>query len=212
MCRSRWRVVLQFLAGGAIGLLLGLLVGLSSSHVVATVVGAVSGGLLILLGLTPSGKGATPTTDPSTGWRLTGFGIVCALSLLLSVWIRAHHLLTPPIKNQVKELTDVGYSPDDARAWVAYVDSGVLMGGASVAPDKGSGGTAGSASSLLFSSRGKVDPCGLFTAERFKNQEEEINALQLEGGVWASYASYVEQLDPAGRNAALDSPKKLFCH
>lgn len=103
-------MVLQLLAGAGIGLLLGLLVGLSSSHVVATVVGAVAGGLLILLGLNSS-KDDPSATPPPTAWRLAGFGFACSLALVVSVWVRAHHSLSPPIKDQVKELTDVGYSP-----------------------------------------------------------------------------------------------------
>jgi hypothetical protein len=192
------------------GLLLGFLVGLSSSPVVASVVGAVSGGLLILLGLT-SGKASTPASDPAIAWRITGFGILCTCSLLSGLWIRTQHVFTPPVKDQIKELTDAGFSPDDAHAWVAYTNSGLLIGSNLVAPEKGSRTAAGTSSSILFSTEGKTDACGLFTAERHKNQAEQINALQLEGGVWASYASYVAQLDPAGRDAALGSARKLFC-
>jgi hypothetical protein len=96
-------MVLQLLAGAGIGLLLGLLVGLSSSHVVATVVGAVAGGLLILLGFNSS-KDDSSATPPATAWRLAGFGFACSLALIVSVWIRAHHSLSPPVKDQVKEL------------------------------------------------------------------------------------------------------------
>jgi hypothetical protein len=204
-------MVLQLLAGAGIGLLLGLLVGLSSSHVVATVVGAVAGGLLILLGLN-SGKDDAAVTPPPTAWRLAGFGFACSLALLVSVWIRAHHSLSPPIKDQVKELTDVGYSPDDARAWVAFVDSGlVVSGGKPVEPDKGTSPSAASASSLLFASEGKVDTCGLLNPDRYKDQQEQLNAMRLQGGTWASYAGYVQQLDEGRRDTALTSARKLLC-
>jgi hypothetical protein len=204
-------MVLQLLAGAGIGLLLGLLVGLSSSHVVATVVGAIAGGLLILLGLHSSKDDASGTPPPTT-WRLAGFGFACTLALIVSVWIRAHHSLSPPIKEQVKELTDVGYSPEDARAWVAYVDSGLMIsGGKPVEQAKDTGPSAASASSLLFASEGKVDTCGLLNPGRYKDQNEQINAMRLQGGTWASYASYVEQLDAGHRDTALTSAKKLLC-
>ncbi len=137
---------------------------------------------------------------------------MCCLSVLFGIWIRNHHLFTPRIADQIKELTDAGFSPDDARAWVAYTNSGLLIGGKSVSPEKGSGSTAATISSVLFASEGKADVCGLFTAEHYKNQEEQINALKLQGGVWDSYASFVAHLDMAGRNAALGSAQKLFCH
>lgn len=204
-------MVLQLLAGAGIGLLLGLLVGLSSSHVVATVVGAVAGGLLILLGLNSS-KDEASATPPPTAWRLAGFGFACSLALIVSVWVRAHHSLSPPIKDQVKELTDVGYSPDDARAWVAYVDSGLTVsGGKPVEQARDAGPSAASASSLLFASEGKVDPCGLLNPDRYKNQHEQINAMRLQGGAWASYANYVEPLDAGQRDTALASARKLLC-
>ena len=203
-------MVLQLLAGAGIGLLLGLLVGLSSSHVVATVVGAVAGGLLILLGLNSSKYDASAT--PPTAWRLAGFGFACSLALIVSVWARAHHSLSPPIRNQVKELTDVGYSPDDARAWVAYVDSGlVVTGGKPVEQAKDAGPSAASASSLLFASEGKVDTCGLLNPDRYKDQQEQLNAMRLQGGVWASYAAYVAQLDTGHRDTAVTSARKLLC-
>ncbi len=204
-------MVLQLLAGAGIGLLLGLLVGLSSSHVVATVVGAVAGGLLILLGLNQAKDGAAGA-QPLSAWRLAGFGFACSLALLVSVWIRAHHSLSPPIKNQVKELTDVGYAPDDARAWVAYVDSGLTVNGSKpVEQAKDTGPSAASASSLLFATEGKVDSCGLLNPDRYKDQKEQINAMRLQGGQWASYAAYVEQLDTGLRDTALTSARKLLC-
>jgi hypothetical protein len=204
-------MVLQLLAGAGIGLLLGLLVGLSSSHVVATVVGAVAGGLLILLGLNSS-KNDASATPPLTSWRLAGFGFACSLALIVSVWIRAHRSLSPPIKDQVKELTDVGYSPDDARAWVAYVDSGLTVNGSKpVEQAKDAGPSAASASSLLFASEGKVDTCGLLNPDRYKDRQEQINAMRLQGGAWASYAAYVQQLDTGHRDTALTSARKLLC-
>jgi len=204
-------MVLQLLAGAGIGLLLGLLVGLSASHVVATVVGAVAGGLLILLGLNQA-KDSAPTAQPLNAWRLAGFGFACSFALLISVWVRAHHSLSPPVKTQVKELTDVGYSPDDARAWVAYVDSGlVVSAGKPVEQVKDAGPSAASASSLLFASEGKVDTCGLLNPDRYKDQKEQLNAMRLQGGEWASYAAYVEQLDTGHRDTALTSARKLLC-
>jgi hypothetical protein len=175
------------------------------------VVGAVAGGLLILLGLNSS-KDEASATPPPTAWRLAGFGFACSLALIVSVWVRAHHSLSPPIKDQVKELTDVGYSPDDARAWVAYVDSGLTVsGGKPVEQARDAGPSAASASSLLFASEGKVDPCGLLNPDRYKNQHEQINAMRLQGGAWASYANYVEPLDAGQRDTALASARKLLC-
>ena len=64
-------MALQFIAGSALGLLLGHLVGLSSSPVVATVVGAVAGGMLVLLGFVPKGQSLTADGGAAaTGWRL----------------------------------------------------------------------------------------------------------------------------------------------
>src|ERR1700678_1745027 len=78
------QVRLQLLAGIGLGLTVGLLVGMSTSPVVATLLGAIAGGLVLLLGFTS--KGQTDAADRATesaGWRLAGFGMACAIALLM---------------------------------------------------------------------------------------------------------------------------------
>jgi len=202
----------QLLAGTALGLLLGLLVGLSSSPVVATVVGTLTGGMLVFLGFvsnsTPDSN--TKSSFEAAGWRLTGFGLACTVALLFGLLVRAHNFLTPPIKQQVSELTDAGFTPDEAHAWVAYKNIGVLMRAQPNIPADKDKRAAGTASSYLFATPG-TDSCELFNPEKYSNQTEHLNALHNAGGRYAAFADSLASLDEKSRAAALAATKRLFC-
>ena len=114
------------LAGVALGTLLGLLVGLTNSPVVAIVVGALASGLLVLLGLGAT-KGEDAAATRANAGRLCGFGFAAAAALLVGMGIRTHETLTPAPDLQVKRLTDSGFTNDEAHAWVAYKNAGLLF-------------------------------------------------------------------------------------
>jgi hypothetical protein len=203
---------LQLFAGVALGLLLGLLVGLSTSPVVATVVGALTGGLLVFLGFTSKDQTDSNTiaSAGAAGWRLLGFGLSCTAALLVGLLVRTHNLLTPPIKQQISELTDAGFTPDEAHTWVAYKNIGVLMRAQPNTTTDKDKRAATTASSSLFATP-DTDACSLFNPDNYSNQAEHLNALRIAGGRYASFAGSVASLDERTRAAMFSATKHLFC-
>jgi hypothetical protein len=202
----------QLLAGTALGLLLGLLVGLSSSPVVATVVGALTGGMLVFLGFTSNSQpdSNTRSSFDAAGWRLTGFGLACTIALLAGLLVRTRNLLTPPIRRQVSELTDAGFTSDEAHAWVAYKNIGVLMRAQPNVPTDKDKRAAGTASSYLFATP-SADSCDLFDPDKYSSPAELLIALRNAGGRYAAFAGSIAKLDERARAAALAATKHLFC-
>jgi hypothetical protein len=111
-------MALQGLAGAAIGLLLGLLVGLSSSPVVSVVIGALASGLMVLLGLANNASQSESQVERINAGaaRLLGFGLVCSLALIGEIYIRTHDLMTPSPKAQVDELNKADFRDDEAHS------------------------------------------------------------------------------------------------
>jgi hypothetical protein len=202
----------QLLAGTALGLLLGLLVGLSSSPVVATVIGALTGGMLLFLGFTSRGHSDSnsPSSLEAAGWRLTGFGLACTAALIVGLVVRTQNLLTPPIKKQVSELTDAGFTADEAHGWVAYRNIGVLMRARPNTPMDKDKRAAGTASSYLFGTPG-TDSCDLFNPDKYSNQSEHLIALRNAGGRYAAFADTIAGLDEKSRTVIFAATKHLFC-
>ncbi|MGO8719854.1 MAG: hypothetical protein ACLQMO_11640, partial [Acidobacteriaceae bacterium] len=92
MNKLHW--ILEFAAGAAIGLLVGLIAGLSISPVTQTVLGSLSAGLLILLGLKQSKES---TQEAAHTIRILGFGLSCSIALILGVFLRTHSTLSPDL-------------------------------------------------------------------------------------------------------------------
>jgi hypothetical protein len=99
---------LEFLAGAGIGSVVGFVAGLTVSSVASTLLGALSTGLLVLLGLK-----ASTTEEQSTRQtlRVAGFGILCSLCLLLGVYLRTNQTLAPSLTAQNSTLAIVFPDP-----------------------------------------------------------------------------------------------------
>ena len=199
----------QIFAGCGLGLVVGLLVGLSASPVVAVVVGALAAGLMTLLGFVKSAP-ADDSKVPIDGspLRLGSFGVSCAIAILIGLSIRTHNLLSPTIEEQVAEIRKAGYSPEEARKWVAVrnsvpvsaTDSGA-HGGPAVAPV---------GASVLFSGT-TYGECEHFDTKQFKDARAHLAALDQLGGKYAEYSKRIATLDDGDQRKVLDSLQLLYC-
>lgn len=199
----------QFLAGSALGLLLGLLVGLSSSPVVAAVVGTLTAALMVLLGFSKPDNPDDPNRTSASAWRLSGFGIFGAVALLSGLGIRTHNLFSQPIATQVDDLAASGFTPDEAHAWVAYKNAGLHLRIPEGSFDKTSK-LSSNASSVLFADSGS-DACTLFDPSQYANSTEQWNAFNLRGPQYAQLVQFGRQLNDQQRTALIQSIKPLLC-
>jgi len=94
----------EILGAAALGLLMGVLVGLSSAPVVATVVTALVALLAGLFGLSDR----LPSLSASAAHRLMAFAFVAAIATPTFVWVRAGDYLAPSIQRQREMLEAMG--------------------------------------------------------------------------------------------------------
>lgn len=102
-----------------------ILLGLSSSPVVGLVVGSITALLASLIGLknpaTDDDSGSQILTNSQfklAGLRTGSFGLACVLGIFVGIYMRTHNVLSPvepTLKVQFNELTQIGFSPKEAR-------------------------------------------------------------------------------------------------
>jgi hypothetical protein len=204
----------QLFAGAGLGLLVGVLVGLSSSPVVAGLVGALATGIVALLGFGRSAQEDQPSYIDGSVVRLGSFGLACAAAVILGLFIRTHNWASPSIAEQVSEVQKAGYTGEEARRWVAYKNIGTstleASNDAPAAATHSNSGTAPSAGSVLFSGSNQGE-CQHFDTNRYKDAQEHLYALRQLGGKYAEYAEKIASLDTGQQKTVLNSLRLLFC-
>ena len=193
------------LAGGGIGLLLGILVGLSAIPVVANLLAAITAATVAFVGLRVQTKAKAKDSeradesgraDPSmsTRVRVGSFAIFCVLGILSGVFIRAHDLLSRPLPERVAEWKKSGFSNAEARAIVLFQDTRLSPAGWKI--EKGAG-PAGSKSSLLYGS--STNLCSETDPSKFADAAATLKAWDAYGDVWKRVGTVVQSQIPADR-------------
>jgi hypothetical protein len=204
-------------AGGAIGLLVGVAAGLSSAPVIAVVVGAISAGLLILLGLKRGDAAAEHAAAHNASGammaRVAAFGIVCTLALVGGVMARAYDVLSPSAIKLAEGWKAAGFAPDPARDIALYQKVGLTFSkidgkaGELVAHRESAAGT--QSSSLFAASSTSV--CPYFDPNNYGTTDDMLHAMKLQGGGLEKFANAVEKLAPAQRDEVVKSTGGLLC-
>jgi hypothetical protein len=204
----------QLFAGTGLGLLVGILVGLSSSPVVSVVVGALAAGMVTLLGFARSATNDQPSLTEGSVVRLGSFGVACTAAVIFGLFIRTHNWISPSIAEQVSEVQKAGYTAEEARRWVSYKNIGTSTPGTtsdgSAASTHSTGATASVAGSVLFSGANEGE-CQHFDTNRYKDTQEHLYALRQLGGKYAEYAEKISSLDASQQKTVLNSLRLLFC-
>ena len=106
------------------GVLVGLLVGLSASPVTGTLVGALVALLAGVFGIAeklPTGLGRTGAI------RLTAFAVSCAVALLLGIFMRTHQVLSPSVKDLRAQLSEMEIkSEEEQKQMLRFLRFGLL--------------------------------------------------------------------------------------
>jgi hypothetical protein len=204
---------LSALAGGAIGLLVGIAAGLSTAPVVAVIVGAISTGLLILLGLKKDSPADTGTSDAAMVARIAAFGIVCSVALVLGVLARAHDVLSPTPTKMEQQWKAAGFSEQQAREIVMYEKLGLTS--AKVEGKEGGlvanrPALAGAAAGNLFASSSTA-VCPYFDRHNYGTTDDMLYAMKLQHGALEQFAAAVEKAGSSQRDAIVDAAGGLLC-
>ena len=109
-------------AGGGMGLLVGMLLGLSVAQAVGGVIAALSALIGGFLGLTGGG-------DYARSWRTGAFGLACVIGALLGLFVRSGAVLAPSIEQDVAQWQRAGFSKEQALSYVAFARLGIKPAG-----------------------------------------------------------------------------------
>lgn len=205
-------------AGISIGLLVGLTTGMSVSPVVGIVLGALSTGLLALLGL------AKQPQDAGASTRVAMFGLTCAVSILAGVEIRTHSLLSPSPQQEIAEWTSAGFDMDLAQRLVIYEHTGEMIGDSSGAPDGAADrhtSTTGTRShsnpavaSTLFAYQ-LASACEDLSSDTLRSLQSQYDGFAAQKGALKKFAEAVKAMstNPSESNqqTVLDTALELRC-
>lgn len=194
----------EIASGAGLGLLVGTLVGLSTSSVVGPVIGALAAVVAAFLGF----KAAPAENDLSGSrqWRTAGFGFACVAGLVFGIFARANDWLGEPPNRQVKYWIDAGATREAAVAYVAYERLGIKPTGSEIVPLPRSSTSA----SVLFASH-DVSECTQLARDRFASPTDRLRAMQDTGGVWQSFAGQVESVAADKREELIEAGYRLVC-
>jgi hypothetical protein len=233
--------VADLVVGGAMGMLLGILVGLSRSPVVGEITAALAALLVAFFGF--KSDAASPAA-PGNLRRIGAFCVAFALFVLLAVWIRANDLLASTPTKRVAAWTSAGFSEHDARALVAAQSTGAkfevlapnlrdqykelvdlgfteeqardLIARRFSGGDQSRGRVTGEAQKVepltaLFGTRSQRDFCVELQQQQPSTQEELIRYDQ-QGGTWKILADHVRKRIPSNeQGTVLKTIRSLFC-
>lgn len=116
------------LSGIGMGLLLGIIMGLSVSETVQTIFGVLTTILGAFLGFDKRSYAGMEASEYEkeqhntlfTALRAGWFGIAVVLGILSGIGIRTQEIFEIPVSKKVKQLTDAGFEPEYARKLIAY--------------------------------------------------------------------------------------------
>lgn len=214
-------------AGVGIGLLVGVITGLSVSPVVQTILGALVAGVVTFLGLKVESVPKVDNAKPSSALqsnhvRIAAFSFACVAGILAGIEIRANDLLSPNLKRDVSRWTDAGLAKTDALRVVTYRRVGIDLFHETVMPDTaGSKATPKSdlSSAMAVANRGLDDSVLFAHTSKYcetlslpqANRSEELNNMLAAGGPLANFAKYIQGLDQAKQASLIDALKEITC-
>lgn len=207
--------LLEFLAGTAIGLLVGLIAGLSISPVTSTILGALATGLLLLLGFKDA-KGS----DNSQGHaaRVFGFGLFCSIALVCGIGLRTHQVLSPSLEAQKERLTAVKiFTPDDIRIILLSTNFGLEPGrapdahGEAMTPEHAQSQSGAAPAHLAYAGllrAGSPEFCQVARREQFRDVHAYLDALKSRD---PKLARVIESVPENDREALSKSLSEYVC-
>jgi hypothetical protein len=195
----------SILGGSGVGLLLGMVVGLSSSPVVGAVVGALAAGLLALLGLKEKDVDLTAVQC----LRLGCFGFACCLGVVIGLWLRTSDRLSPRLTEQQQQWKAIGFSDDETRKIVLYRSTGLLLEPLKIEAISSVSG--GKTATSLFSVSSGSDICTASDASQFASTSEQVKALKQSGGSFGRLADSLQGLKSADQKHILEVINHWAC-
>jgi hypothetical protein len=170
----------QIFPGFGIGLLMGLLVGITTSAVVSGLLTTLGGLLAAMLGL--QGRSTSESGEATSGpfsflqvnsGRIGAFGLACAIGMLGGMTIRVKGLLNTPLKNQVGEWVEAGFDSSEARKFVAHANSTLRISANGEVSDAPMNELQKQKMGVLFNALSKANLCDKIRVSKFGTVAED---------------------------------------
>lgn len=216
--RSMRDIAVDVLSGAGLGLLLGIVVGLASSPVVAIVVGGLTSLLAVFLGLESGGdsKVASLAKVQLNGVRIGSFGLAAALGVIFGLYIRiSNPFVDPPTQHLARWQAAFPDNPALARQMMIFERTGITP--STLNFDKGPGvavkleRTAAHQAVLFGSLQGK-DLCRELAPTRFGDDvKKTLQAYDDQGEPLATVAAKVRDLPDEHKRSSLVAVHAFIC-
>lgn len=180
-------------AASALGLLTGLLVGLSASPVVASVISALlamAAGIAALTGVKNPflGKGDEPRERRAAhDWAVVAFAVLAIAGLGSGLWARTHDALSPSPKEIAAKWVEAGLDKEVAARLAAFAMTGAVIDAEGTIVKAEAGGAKPTSSTVLFS-QDVAGGCQRTDPTRPKDADEARNAWRLAPAPWPQLA------------------------
>lgn len=189
--------------GAGLGILIGLLIGMSTTGTVGLVIGALSTILVVLLGFKEKGDSGVHA------WRVGSFGLFCAIAILAGVYFRAHNTFAPSVDSEIRKWTSEGqFSQEEAKTLFLYERFGF------VPPDVQIDTViAKKSQSVLYASDITLSDCEKLEGYQNFPIQNELEAYKRLGGTWESIATAIKQeVEVENQRAVLHHIQRNLCN
>jgi hypothetical protein len=183
-----WSIV----ESAALGALVGALIGLSTSPVVSSALGAVLAiATALFLHAAPQAGGPAPDVGDSRPKAVATFAVVALTTTLIAMSVRTHSALSPSISHDVKQWIDAGYGTGVARAAVLRQRAGL------VTKDWAPTEPTSAGLSVLYGAK-ISEEIGPLNPTRYKTVADALRDWQAAGGDWKNVADAVADIADQG--------------
>ena len=195
-------------SGLGLGLVLGIIAGLSVSPVIQTILGSLVTVAAGFLTFQASSASVSPAAVRTNELRIGSFGFACVLGIALGLFARSHDSFGLSIQQQLARWTSAGYTPAQAQQFVLFERLGLKPQGQDVV----SGDLQKSQSSNLFSNKLSATVCEQWDPHQFKSADGMLNQMALTNPQLAARATHIRATVPADpQQAAVNSAWEELC-
>jgi hypothetical protein len=115
---------IKFFAGIGLGLLTGVIIGLSIAEVTGVILGALTSLLAAFFGLRSNKEGET-----GNHLVIGSFGFTCVISIFLGIYVRTHNLIAPSLETDLATYRAASFDTAEIKKIILFKELGLVPAG-----------------------------------------------------------------------------------
>ncbi|GAA0549991.1 hypothetical protein [Chitinophaga japonensis] len=191
----------ELFAGIGLGLLTGIIIGLSIAEVTGIILGALTSLLAAFFGLQGSREG-----EAGNQLIIGTFGFTCVLAIFAGLYMRTHNVLAPSPDASLRAYRAAGFDTSEIKKIVLFRELGLVPEGYTFSKEaKQAGSTV-----LMAKDPGSLDLCALTEQSTLEDIQQ---AFSQSGGVYDELQRSLRETvsNPDERRLTLLHLKKIIC-